>query len=53
MSFRGRPVILEGSLNNQGVFEAEFLSEWLDVVEDYVFQLKLRSRNEAAKDAAG
>ena len=53
MSFRGRPLVLDGALDSQGVFEAEFLSEWLDVVEDYEFQLKLRSRNEAAKYAAG
>ncbi len=51
LGFRGRPLVLEGALDNAGHFQPEFSTEWLDLVEDSVFQLKLRPNPEASKGA--
>ena len=44
---------VQSSLDEQGGFVVEFQAEWLDAVEDYAFQLRLRPKAGTAKDTTG
>jgi hypothetical protein len=53
MSFRDRPLVLEGTWDGKGSFTVAFHADWLDLVEDFQFHRRLGNKNEVSKGAGG
>jgi hypothetical protein len=48
LTARDKPFVLEGTLDGQGGFLVDFHPEWLELIEDFRFQMNLRPKREGA-----